>query len=147
MLNQTKVASFINIEDMLFEVFQSEESNKIDKIALAQFVAALENTGLRRWQKNVELDRKYFNFYRSDPRLTQMLSKLKDFTSHEQQNVDRAQFKSLILDNIVLISRALRHQLIIPDFKGFSNIIELLFEESKKVEDGNVANYIPQLAK
>ena len=49
-LSQTKqVASFINIEDMLFEVFQSEESNKIDKIALAQFVAALENTGLRRW--------------------------------------------------------------------------------------------------
>ena len=98
-------------------------------------------------KKNVEHDRKYFPSYRSDPRLTQMLSKLKDFTSHEQQNVDRAQFKSLILDNIVLISRALRHQLIIPDFKGFSNIIELLFEESKKVEDGNVANYIPQLAK
>ena len=55
MLNQTKVASFINIEDMLFEVFQSEESNKIDKIALAQFVAALENTGLRRWPKMLNM--------------------------------------------------------------------------------------------
>ena len=76
-----------------------------------------------------------------------MLSKLKSFTSHEQQIIDRAEFKSLILDNIVLISRALRHQLIIPDFRGFTNIIELLYEESKNVTDGNVASYIPQLAK
>ena len=37
-----------NIEDMLFEVFRSEESNTIDSIALGQFVVALENTGLRR---------------------------------------------------------------------------------------------------
>ena len=76
-----------------------------------------------------------------------MLSKLKSFTSNEQQIVDRAEFKSLILDNIVLISRALRHQLIIPDFRGFTNIVELLYEESKNVNDGNVASYIPQLAK
>ena len=49
-LSQTKqVASFINIEDMLFEVFQAEEDDtEIDKIALAKFVTALENTGLRR---------------------------------------------------------------------------------------------------
>ena len=48
-LNQTKVASFINIEDMLFEVFQTQDDdNKIDKVPLAQFVSALENTGLRR---------------------------------------------------------------------------------------------------
>ena len=41
-------SSFLNIEDMLFEVFRSEESNTIDSIALGQFVVALENTGLRR---------------------------------------------------------------------------------------------------
>ena len=44
-------SSFLNIEDMLFEVFRSEESNTIDSIALGQFVVALENTGLRRWDK------------------------------------------------------------------------------------------------
>ena len=49
-LSQTKqVASFINIEDMLFEVFQAENDDaEIDEIALTQFVSALENTGLRR---------------------------------------------------------------------------------------------------
>ena len=40
--------SFLNIEDMLFEVFRSEDSNTIDSIALGHFVVALENTGLRR---------------------------------------------------------------------------------------------------
>ena len=85
--------------------------------------------------------------YRSDPRLSEMLTKLKSFSSAEQQIVDRAEFKSLILDNIVLISRALRHQLIIPDFRGFTNIIELIFEQSKEVKEGKVASYIPQLAK
>ena len=85
--------------------------------------------------------------FRTDPRLSEMLTKLRTFHATEQQTVDRAEFKSLILDNIVLISRALRHQLVIPDFKGFTNIIELIFEQSKEVQDGKVANYIPQLAK
>ena len=38
--------TFIIIYDP--QVFQSEETNTIDKIALGQFVVALENTGLRR---------------------------------------------------------------------------------------------------
>ena len=157
------VSSFINIEDMLFEViskcifsvrfdhsnlkvFQSEETNKIDKIALGQFVVALENTGLRR----------------SDPRLAEMLKKLKNFSSSDKKFLERAEFKSLIMENIVLISRfgypqqkdffthqfrALRHQLIIPDFRGFTNIIELLFEKSRSVEEGKIPSYIPQLAR
>ena len=64
-LDESKqAASFLNIEDMLFEVrksnshfllnvfcqvFRSEDENHIDSIALSQFVIALENTGLRRW--------------------------------------------------------------------------------------------------
>ena len=67
-LDQSKqAASFLNIEDMLFEVsspapcmddhlhphvvqvFRSEDENHIDSIALGQFVVALENTGLRRY--------------------------------------------------------------------------------------------------
>ena len=99
---------------------------------------------------------------RSDPRLAEMLTKLKIFASSDKNFLDRAEFKNLIMDNIVLISRyrptdffllltrlfrALRHQLIIPDFRGFTNIIELLFEQAKAVEDGKIPNYIPQLAR
>ena len=103
-----------------------------------------------------------------------MLSKLKNFSTSDKNYLGRAEFKNLIMDNIVLISRsvsrktksqlllkcfrkkiyfspcdcrALRHQLIIPDFRGFTNIIELLFEQSRAVEEGKIPNYIPQLAR
>ena len=77
-----------------------------------------------------------------------MLARLKQYSGNEKQTVDRAEFKTLILDNIVLISRALRRQLIIPDFRGFTSIIEMIFDDTRDLEiDGKVANYIPQLAK
>ena len=80
--------------------------------------------------------------------MAEMLEKLKQYSSHEQQTVDRAEFKTLILENIVLISRALRRQLIIPDFRGFTSIIEMIFDDTRDLDtDGKVANYIPQLAK
>ena len=69
------------------------------------------------------------------------------FRGRDQQEVDRAEFKQLILANIVLISRALRHQLVIPDFRSFTNIIDIIFEETAEVQEGVVASYIPQLAK
>ena len=102
-------------------------------------------------------------FCRSDPRLAEMLERLKIFSSSDKQFLDRAEFKNLIMENIVLISRlerltfnlanniifcrALRHQLIIPDFRGFTNIIDVLFEQSKTVDGGKIPNYIPQLAR
>ena len=78
-----------------------------------------------------------------------MLTKLHQFSSRDQESVGRAEFKTLILDNIVLISRALRQQLIIPDFRGFTSIIEMIFDDSKHLDpvEGKVASYIPQLAK
>ena len=53
----------------------------------------------------------------------------------------------LIFENIVLISRALRHQFIIPDFLGFTQHIEQMYETAKENTRGKVADYIPQFAK
>ena len=44
-------------------------------------------------------------FCRSDPRLAEMLERLKIFSSSDKQFLDRAEFKNLIMENIVLISR------------------------------------------
>jgi len=44
----------------------------------------------------------------------------------------------LIYENIVLIARALRHQFIIPDFVGFTRIIEEIYESVKDVNEGKV---------
>jgi glutaminase len=53
----------------------------------------------------------------------------------------------LIYENIVLISRALRHQFIIPDFLTFQRYIDEFYEAAAKCDQGKVADYIPQLAK
>ena len=45
------------------------------------------------------------------------------------------------------IFRALRHQLIIPDFRGFTSQIDTIFKEANQANGGTVADYIPQLAK
>ena len=84
---------------------------------------------------------------RTDPRLAETACQLEVLRGRDQQEVDRAEFKQLILANIVLISRALRHQLVIPDFSSFTNIIDIIFEETAAVQEGVVASYIPQLAK
>ena len=44
-------------------------------------------------------------------------------------------------------SRALRHQLIIPDFRGFTSMIDLMFKNAQEFDEGDVASYIQQLAK
>ena len=89
----------------------------------------------------------YPDLRRTDPRLAETAGQLQVFRGRDQQEVDRAEFKQLILANIVLISRALRHQLVIPDFRSFTNIIDIIFEETAEVQEGVVASYIPQLAK
>lgn len=54
---------------------------------------------------------------------------------------------SVILPNIVLISKAFRHQFIVPDFSNFTKDIEDIYWKCKSNTDGKVAAYIPQLAR
>ena len=70
---------------------------------------------------------------KSDPRLKEMVKNLEDFQARmaaqqsksskvEDINIGRKEFKELIYENIVLISKALRHQFIIPDFLQFTKV-------------------------
>lgn len=54
---------------------------------------------------------------------------------------------SVIAPNIVLISKAFRHQFVIPDFLGFTKDIEDIYWKCKSNSDGKVAAYIPQLSR
>lgn len=54
---------------------------------------------------------------------------------------------SVILPNIVLISKAFRHQFVVPDFLNFTKDIEDIYWKCKSNVDGKVASYIPQLAR
>ena len=67
--------------------------------------------------------------------------------SLEGLSLDKATFKNVLKENIVLITRALRHQFVIPDFQDFTTYVEKFYWKCKENQNGNVANYIPQLAK
>ncbi|XP_011496078.1 PREDICTED: glutaminase kidney isoform, mitochondrial [Ceratosolen solmsi marchali] len=125
-----------NAEDVMFDMFKNEETKLLH---VGKFLAALRTTGLRK----------------NDPRLQELTDNLKkehtksgghDGTSHETQKLTREQFKRIITPNIVLISRAFRHQFIIPDFPGFTKHIEDFYWKCKSNIEGKVAAYIPQLA-
>ncbi|KAG7258059.1 hypothetical protein CRUP_015074 [Coryphaenoides rupestris] len=57
--------------------------------------------------------------------------------------LDRHLFKN----NIVLLTQAFRKKFVIPDFPAFAGHINELYESAKKLDEGQVADYIPQLSK
>ncbi|KAK0097356.1 hypothetical protein PV326_002345 [Microctonus aethiopoides] len=126
-----------NAEDVLFDMFKNEET---DLLSIGKFLAALRSTGLRK----------------NDPRLQELTDNLKlehlksgggEGISHETQKLNREQFRRIVTPNIVLISRAFRHQFIIPDWAGFTKHIEDFYWKCKTNTEGKVASYIPQLAR
>lgn len=121
-------------EDVLFEMFEDSSG----QVSVNKFFSALSATGLRV----------------TDPRLKEIISKLnviwkakQDAGSFEALSLDRETFKMVIKENIVLISRALRHHFVIPEFQEFCKQIEEFYWSCKARTGGKVANYIPQLAK
>ncbi|CAB3362899.1 Hypothetical predicted protein [Cloeon dipterum] len=117
-------------------MFKNEDT---DLLPVGKFLAALRSTGLRR----------------NDPRLAEMTDNLRkvhkesgyEGGSPETQKLNRETFKTVIAPNIVLISRAFRHQFVIPDFQGFCKYIEEFYWRCKNNTEGKVAGYIPQLAR
>lgn len=123
-------------EDVLFDMFRNEET---DILPIGMFLSALRSTGLRK----------------TDPRLAELMEKLREVHkksgheggSPETQKLNRETFRSVVSSNVVLISRAFRHQFIIPDFQGFTKHIEDFYWKCKSNTEGKVAAYIPQLAR
>ncbi|XP_026298850.1 glutaminase kidney isoform, mitochondrial isoform X6 [Apis mellifera] len=118
-------------------MFKNEDTGLL---AVGKFLAALRTTGLRN----------------DDPRLQEFTDNLRkehlktgghEGVSHETQKLSRDQFRRIINPNIVLISRAFRHQFIIPDWSGFTKHIEDFYWKCKSNSEGKVASYIPQLAR
>ena len=55
-------------------------------------------------------------------------------------------FISIIRTSGLLVEKALRGQLALPDFIDFSKNIDKIFDEVKKIRSGELASYIPPLA-
>ncbi|XP_047193329.1 glutaminase kidney isoform, mitochondrial isoform X3 [Scophthalmus maximus] len=118
-----------SLEDLLFyTVAEGQET-----IPAHKFLTALKATGLRS----------------GDPRLKECMETLKETLRNTSDGVtlDRHLFKRCVQSNIVLLTQAFRKKFVIPDFQSFTSHIDELYESAKKLSGGQVADYIPQLAK
>lgn len=80
-----------------------------------------------------------------DVRLADSMAKLAAYP--EDATLDARQMLEVIRPNVSIIERAVRGNLVIPDFEGFREEIQDIFEAAAANETGHVANYIPQLAR
>ena len=80
-----------------------------------------------------------------DSRIKESISKINKLKDNDPINMPL--FHEIISSNITLIERALKGDLIIPDFRSFSDDVNEIFKSCKKNMGGNVADYIPQLAR
>lgn len=124
----------VNVDDLLFDMFKDSDGT----LCVGKFLNALFTTGL----------------WKNDPRLKEMMQNLRNVhkekspvRSLENLTVNRETFSQVIRENIVLITRALRHQFVIPDFQDFVRYVEDFYWKCKVNTGGKVATYIPQLAK
>lgn len=124
----------VNVDDLLFDMFKDSDGT----VCVGKFLNALFTTGL----------------WKNDPRLKEMMQNLRNVhkekspvRSLENLSVTRETFSQVIRENIVLITRALRHQFVIPDFQDFVRYVEDFYWKCKVNTGGKVATYIPQLAK
>lgn len=80
-----------------------------------------------------------------DVRLAQSMERLK--ACPDDRPLDASQLLEIIRPNITLIERAVRGNLVVPDFPALSVDMQEIFDLTKANESGHVADYIPQLAR
>lgn len=80
----------------------------------------------------------------SDHRLKPVFSNI---DALENDEISFNDFVKIIRQAGLLVEKALRGELAIPDFKDFSKTIDKIFDEVSMISDGELASYIPPLAK
>uniref|UniRef100_A0A8D3E269 glutaminase n=1 Tax=Scophthalmus maximus TaxID=52904 RepID=A0A8D3E269_SCOMX len=85
----------------------------------------------------------------SDPRLRDCVQQMRQ---HSRDSVgpvmmDKKLFRRCVANNIMLLTKAFKKKFIIPNFDEFTQQINRMYDSAQQQEGGQVADYIPQLAK
>lgn len=84
----------------------------------------------------------------NDIRLKDFVTKLKNLNGIRKDiKLDEETFCQIICKNATLIKKVFTDDMIIPNFKDFTKHISQIYTEVKPNNSGNVATYIPELAK
>ncbi|KAI6185135.1 No extended memory [Aphelenchoides fujianensis] len=126
-------------EQLIYQMFKIPNKSQA---SIGKLIMVLKNYGL---QKN-------------DPRLAPMMAQIwaiekeKEERSCEAKVVKhwklaREDFMRCIAESMSLISKTLQNDLVIPSWGSFTRIIGEIYEKCRLIDSGEVANYIPQLAR
>ncbi len=84
-------------------------------------------------------------FSADDPRLAGLNEGVRQLV--DPRKIDATTFASLLQRAPAIVERAVRGELVIPQFAEFSAQVEEVFEKTRSNRNGEVASYIPQLAR
>jgi glutaminase len=80
-----------------------------------------------------------------DHRISVFIEHINNYSNTDQITLN--EFVKISHGNISIIERIIKGNLIIPNFYALSHEIKIIFDKIKKNINGNVASYIPQLAR
>jgi len=116
----------------IFSLYRAADTNKLN---IGKLITTIERTGIRR----------------TDTRLRAFMENAWQAVGNEGNLddlwVDEATFASFAEENLVLLSQALRNDVIIPDFEEFTTQLKDIFARCINNSGGKPAAYIPQLAR
>ena len=112
-----------------YRLFRSLDVQNIGEVLVGDLLEALAAVGLSS----------------DDTRLHEMIAELNRRALRETLDYD--QFCDLIRPNILLVEKALQGNMVVPDFALFCQEIERIYQHVGQDDSGQVADYIPQLAR
>ncbi len=117
-------------ETVARQIFTAAKPEGAETISVSEFWAALERSGVSRYDRRLK-------------------ETLKNASQREEGGrLDFSAFRDLISrENATLVHRALAGDLVVPDFVDFRNRLANIFEYCREIRTGAVADYIPQLAR
>jgi glutaminase len=118
-----------NANSRELHLFRSLDLQRKGEIAVSDLLDALRSVGLNP----------------DDARLAETTQKLEKLSLRDK--LSYSQFCDLVRPNILLIDQALQGNMVIPDFDRFREKVTEIFSATKQNRTGNVADYIPQLAR
>ncbi|XP_065844238.1 glutaminase liver isoform, mitochondrial-like [Oscarella lobularis] len=121
---------FASTENLLVDLYRKEGA--LDTVTVSLALNDLRDGGIRK----------------TDKRLLPLLERLVHAQENENGQMSAEEFEKLLnCTNLELAYKAFQKQLIIPDFQGFRAEVTDIFEGVRENREGNIATYIPDLAK
>ncbi|MEW8525628.1 MAG: glutaminase A [Candidatus Thiodiazotropha endolucinida] len=124
-----RLSQVSEVDALEYRLFRSLDIHNEGEILVADLLDSFRHVGLST----------------DDTRLRETMSRLGQFGLRDRLSVEI--FCDVIRPNILLVEQALQGKVVIPDFLDLCTEISTIYESTRANRDGEVADYIPQLAK